>query len=108
MRTPCGSRRLTGRRASLASTSARPCWQTSDSPAGTELTTSFHHHPGEIISHKRFQFIFGAVLLTATSVLASCSSSKAPDAPLSSAGGSSADSHPEWRQSAFTIGDNGG
>ncbi len=60
------------------------------------------------MSHKRFQLIFGAVLLTATSVLASCSSSKAPDAPLSSAGGSSADSHPEWSQYTFTIGDNGG
>jgi len=57
------------------------------------------------MSHTRFRLVFAAVLLTVTSVLASCSSSKAPDAPLSSAGGSS---HPEWSQYTFTIGDNGG
>jgi sulfonate transport system substrate-binding protein len=45
------------------------------------------------------------VLLTIASVLAACSSSKTPDAPLSSAGGAS---HPEWSQYTFTIGDNGG
>jgi sulfonate transport system substrate-binding protein len=46
------------------------------------------------------------VLLAVTTVIAACgSSSKAPDAPLSSAGGSS---HPEWSQYTFTIGDNGG
>ena len=57
------------------------------------------------MSHKRFRLAFAAVLLSVTSVLAACSSSKAPDAPLSSAGGSS---HPEWGQYTFTIGDNGG
>jgi sulfonate transport system substrate-binding protein len=57
------------------------------------------------MSHKRFRLAFAAVLLTVTSGLAACSSPKAPDAPLSSAGGSS---HPEWSQYTFTIGDNGG
>jgi sulfonate transport system substrate-binding protein len=57
------------------------------------------------MSHKPFRLTFAAVLLTLASVLAACSSSKAPDAPLSSAGGSS---HPEWSQYTFTIGDNGG
>ena len=60
------------------------------------------------MSHRSFQVTFVAVLLTVTSVLAACSSSKAPDAPLSSAGGSTASSHPEWSQYTFTIGDNGG
>src|SRR6476661_6042120 len=60
------------------------------------------------MSHRSFQVTFAAVLLTVTSVLAACSSSKAPDAPLSSAGGSTAASHPEWSQYTFTIGDNGG
>ena len=60
------------------------------------------------MSHKLFRLTFAAVLLTVTSVLAACSSSKAPDAPLSSAGGSTAASHPEWSQYTFTIGDNGG
>jgi len=60
------------------------------------------------MSHRRFRITFAAVLLTVTSVLAACSSSKAPDAPLSSAGGSTAASHPEWSQYTFTIGDNGG
>jgi len=60
------------------------------------------------MSHKHLRLTFAAVLLTVTSVLASCSSSKAPDAPLSSAGGSTAASHPEWSQFTFTIGDNGG
>jgi sulfonate transport system substrate-binding protein len=55
-----------------------------------------------------FRFTFAAVLLTVTSVLAACSSSNAPDAPLSGAGGSTAASHPEWSQFTFTIGDNGG
>jgi sulfonate transport system substrate-binding protein len=49
-----------------------------------------------------------AVLVTIASVLVACSSSKAPDAPLSSAGGSTGASHPEWGQYTFTIGDNGG
>ncbi|MDT5330501.1 MAG: sulfonate transport system substrate-binding protein, partial [Mycobacterium sp.] len=60
------------------------------------------------MSHKHFRLTFAAVLLTITSVLAACSSSKAPDAPLSSAGGSTAAAHPEWNQYTFTIGDNGG
>ena len=60
------------------------------------------------MSHRSFRLTFAAVLLTVTSVLAACSSSKAPDAPLSSAGGSTAASHPEWSQYTFTIGDNGG
>ncbi|MDT5280375.1 MAG: sulfonate transport system substrate-binding protein [Mycobacterium sp.] len=57
------------------------------------------------MSHKPFRLTFAAVLLTIASVLAACSSSKTPDAPLSSAGGAS---HPEWSQYTFTIGDNGG
>ena len=57
------------------------------------------------MSHRSFRLTFAAVLLSVTSVLAACSSSKAPDAPLSGAGGSS---HPEWSQYTFTIGDNGG
>ena len=60
------------------------------------------------MSHRPFRLTFAAVLLTVTSVLAACSSSKAPDTPLSSAGGSTAASHPEWSQYTFTIGDNGG
>jgi sulfonate transport system substrate-binding protein len=60
------------------------------------------------MSHRSFRLPLAAVLLTVTSVLAACSSSKAPDAPLSSAGGSTAASHPEWSQYTFTIGDNGG
>ena len=60
------------------------------------------------MSHRPFRLTFAAVLLTVTSVLAACSSSKAPDAPLSGAGGSTAASHPEWGQFTFTIGDNGG
>ena len=60
------------------------------------------------MSHKPFRITLAAVLLTVASVLAACSSSKAPDAPLSSAGGSTAASHPEWSQYTFTIGDNGG
>src|SRR5258705_5062873 len=109
MRTPCTSRRPTGRRASLVNTSAQPCLQASDSPASTDphhLIPS--HSPGEVVSHKPFRLTFAAVLLTITSVLAACSSSKTPDAPLSSAGRSTASSHPEWSQYTFTIGDNGG
>src|SRR4029078_13470612 len=60
------------------------------------------------MSHRSFRLTVAAVLLTVTSVLAACSSSKAPDAPLSSAGGATAASHPEWSQYTFTIGDNGG
>ena len=60
------------------------------------------------MSHRPFRLTFAAVLLTVTSVFAACSSSKAPDAPLSSAGGATAASHPEWSQYTFTIGDNGG
>src|SRR3954464_15314554 len=57
------------------------------------------------MSHRSFRLTFAAVLLSVTSVLAACSSSKAPDAPLSGAGGSS---HPEWSRYTFTFGDNGG
>ncbi len=58
------------------------------------------------MSHTTFRLGATAVLLAVTTVIAACgSSSKAPDAPLSSAGGSS---HPEWSQYTFTIGDNGG
>jgi sulfonate transport system substrate-binding protein len=60
------------------------------------------------MSHKSFRVTFTATILAVLSVLAACSSSKAPDAPLSSAGGSTAASHPEWSQYTFTIGDNGG
>jgi sulfonate transport system substrate-binding protein len=60
------------------------------------------------MSHRPFRLTLAALLLTVTSVLAACSSSKAPDAPLSGAGGSTAASHPEWSQFTFTIGDNGG
>jgi sulfonate transport system substrate-binding protein len=60
------------------------------------------------VSHRPFRLTLAALLLTVTSVLAACSSSKAPDAPLSGAGGSTAASHPEWSQFTFTIGDNGG
>ncbi|MCW2628345.1 ABC transporter substrate-binding protein [Mycobacterium sp.] len=60
------------------------------------------------MSKKSFRLTFAAVLLTVTSILAACSSSKGPDAPLTGAGGSSAASHPEWSQYTFTIGDNGG
>ncbi|OBF33629.1 aliphatic sulfonate ABC transporter substrate-binding protein [Mycobacterium sp. ACS1612] len=60
------------------------------------------------MSHKPFRVGFVAVLLTVASVLAACSSSKGPEAPLSSSGGSPAASHPEWSQYTFTIGDNGG
>jgi sulfonate transport system substrate-binding protein len=60
------------------------------------------------MSHRSFRVTSAAVLLTVASVLAACSSSKAPDAPLSSAGGSAGASHPEWSQYTFTIGDNGG
>ena len=55
--------------------------------------------------HRPFRLTFAAVLLTVMSVLAACSSSKTPEAPLSSSGGSG---HPEWGQYTFTIGDNGG
>jgi sulfonate transport system substrate-binding protein len=57
------------------------------------------------MSHRPFRLTFAAVLLTVTSILAACSASKGPGAPLSSAGGSS---HPDWSQYTFTIGDNGG
>jgi sulfonate transport system substrate-binding protein len=60
------------------------------------------------MSKKSFRVTFAAVLLTVTSILAACSSSKGPDAPLTGAGGSTAASHPEWSQYTFTIGDNGG
>jgi sulfonate transport system substrate-binding protein len=60
------------------------------------------------MSHRSFGVASAAVLLTVASALAACSSSKAPDAPLSSSGGSTAASHPEWGQYTFTIGDNGG
>jgi sulfonate transport system substrate-binding protein len=60
------------------------------------------------MSHRPFRLTLAAVLLTVTSVLAACSSAKAPDAPLSTAGGSTAGSHPEWSQYTFTLGDNGG
>jgi sulfonate transport system substrate-binding protein len=60
------------------------------------------------VSHKHFRLTFTAVLLTIASALAACSSSKAPDAPLSSAGGSTAAGHQEWSQYTFTVGDNGG
>ena len=47
------------------------------------------------------------MLLTATSVLAACSSTApATQGPLSKSGDSAA--HPEWSQYTFTIGDNGG
>ena len=60
------------------------------------------------MSKKSFRLTFAAVLLTVTSILAACSSSKGPDAPLTGAGGSTAASHPQWSQYTFTIGDNGG
>jgi sulfonate transport system substrate-binding protein len=60
------------------------------------------------MSHRSFRVASAAVLLTIASALAACSSSEAPDAPLSSAGGSTGASHPEWGQYTFTIGDNGG
>jgi sulfonate transport system substrate-binding protein len=60
------------------------------------------------MSKKSFRLTFAAVLLTVTSILAACSSSKGPDAPLTGAGGSTAASHPEWSQYTFTVGDNGG
>jgi sulfonate transport system substrate-binding protein len=60
------------------------------------------------MSHRSFRLISAALLLTVASVLAACSSSKGPDAPLSSAGASTAAGHPEWSQYTFTIGDNGG
>jgi len=60
------------------------------------------------MSKKSFRLTFAAVLLTVTSILVACSSSKGPDAPLTGAGGSTAASHPEWSQYTFTIGDNGG
>jgi len=60
------------------------------------------------MSHRSFRLTSAAMLLTVASVLGACSSSKGPDAPLSSSGGSTAASHPEWSQYTFTIGDNGG
>lgn len=60
------------------------------------------------MSRQTFRLTFAALVLTVTSVLAACSSSKAPDAPLSGTGGSTAASHPEWSQFTFTLGDNGG
>jgi sulfonate transport system substrate-binding protein len=58
--------------------------------------------------HRSFRISFAAVLLAVATVLAACSSSKEPAAPLSSSGGSTAAGHPEWSQYTFTIGDNGG
>jgi sulfonate transport system substrate-binding protein len=59
------------------------------------------------MSHKSIRVVGAAVLLTAATVLAACgSSSKTPDAPLSSGSGSG--NHPEWSEYTFTIGDNGG
>src|SRR5690348_3488262 len=58
--------------------------------------------------HRPFRIAFAAVVLTVASVLAACSSSKGPDTPLSSAGGSTVANHPEWNQYTFTFGDNGG
>jgi sulfonate transport system substrate-binding protein len=59
------------------------------------------------MSNRTFRIAGAAALLTVATVVAACgSSAKAPDAPLSNAGGSS--SHPEWSQFTFTIGDNGG
>ncbi|AGB23762.1 ABC transporter, substrate-binding protein, aliphatic sulfonates family [Mycobacterium sp. JS623] len=60
------------------------------------------------MSHRPFRLTSAAVLLTVASVLAACSTSKGPAAPLSSTGGSTAATHPEWSQYTFTIGDNGG
>lgn len=59
------------------------------------------------MAQKSFRVIGVSALLVVAGVLAACgSSSKAPEAPLSSSGGSA--SHPEWSQYTFTIGDNGG
>jgi sulfonate transport system substrate-binding protein len=62
------------------------------------------------MSYKSFRLAGAAVLLTVASVLAACgSSSETSDAtpgPLSGSPGT--DSHPEWSQYTFTIGDNGG
>lgn len=61
------------------------------------------------MSRKPIRLVGAAVLLTAATVLAACSSANAPETakgPLSGSAGS--DSHPEWSQYTFTIGDNGG
>ncbi len=58
---------------------------------------------------KPIRLVGAAVLLTAATVLAACSAANAPETakgPLSGSAGS--DSHPEWSQYTFTIGDNGG
>jgi sulfonate transport system substrate-binding protein len=55
---------------------------------------------------KPFRILGVALLLAVASVATACGSSKTPDAPLSSSGGSS--NHPEWNQYTFTLGDNGG
>jgi sulfonate transport system substrate-binding protein len=55
---------------------------------------------------RSFRFLGAAALLTVATMAVACSSAtKAPDAPLSTAGASD---HPEWSQYTFTIGDNGG
>jgi sulfonate transport system substrate-binding protein len=62
------------------------------------------------MSHKSFRLVSAAVLLTVASALAACGSSTdssdATPGPLSGTAGSN--SHPEWSQYTFTIGDNGG
>src|SRR5689334_10389510 len=102
MRMPSTSQPPNGRQASLAKSYAPRSWSISASPAGSNPLT------GEAMSHRSFRLTAAAALLTVASVLAGCSSPKGPDAPLSSAGGSTAANHPEWSQYTFTIGDNGG
>jgi sulfonate transport system substrate-binding protein len=59
------------------------------------------------MSNRSFRFLGAVALLTAASVVASCSSdAKGPQAPLSTASGGA--DHPEWSGLTFTIGDNGG
>ena len=54
----------------------------------------------------RFTAVAG--LLVAAGALAGCSSKAASPGPLSEAAGAAANSHPDWSQFTFTIGDNGG
>ncbi|MFD5793045.1 aliphatic sulfonate ABC transporter substrate-binding protein [Streptomyces diastatochromogenes] len=60
------------------------------------------------MSRRSSRIVAAAGLLALGSTLVACSSTSEAAAPLSSAGGSGAGSHPEWKKYSFTIGDNGG
>jgi sulfonate transport system substrate-binding protein len=60
------------------------------------------------MKYRTSTLVGAAALLVLTTALAGCSSSSSSSGPLSEAAGSAENSHPDWSQYTFTIGDNGG